>query len=285
MDLIREIHRQARWSLNHYGTAHRPEVPIVRVSHLTVAYESGLALDDLNFEVYKGERLAVIGPNGAGKSTLFKVIAGVLKPTGGRVEIYGEAPGEHICVAYLPQRSQVDWRFPITVFDAVMMGRVGRIGLLRRPSRADREKVRWALATVGLEDLAGRQIGQLSGGQQQRMFLARALAQEAELMLLDEPLTGLDMPSQNELLDLLDRLHQQGITLMLSLHDLNLAAERFERVMLLNRAIIALGAPQAVLTPTALLAAYGGHLQVVTTEEGGQVILGDTCCEGGDEHA
>jgi len=285
MDLIREIHRQARWSLNHYGTAHRPEVPIVRVSHLTVAYESGLALDDLNFEVYKGERLAVIGPNGAGKSTLFKVIAGVLKPTGGRVEIYGGAPGEHICVAYLPQRSQVDWRFPITVFDAVMMGRVGRIGLLRRPSRADREKVRWALATVGLEDLAGRQIGQLSGGQQQRMFLARALAQEAELMLLDEPLTGLDMPSQNELLDLLDRLHQQGITLMLSLHDLNLAAERFERVMLLNRAIIALGAPQAVLTPTALLAAYGGHLQVVTTEEGGQVILGDTCCEGGDEHA
>jgi manganese/iron transport system ATP-binding protein len=285
MDLIREIHRQARWSLNHYGMAHRPEVPIVRVKHLTVAYESGPALDDLNFEVYKGERLAVIGPNGAGKSTLFKVIAGVLKPTSGSVEIFGGAPGEHICVAYLPQRSQVDWQFPITVFDAVMMGRIGRIGLLRRPSHADREKVRWALATVGLEGLAERQIGQLSGGQQQRMFLARALAQEAELMLLDEPLTGLDMPSQNELLDLLDHLHNQGITLMLSLHDLNLAAERFERVMLLNRTIIALGAPQAVLTPTALLAAYGGHLQVIATEEGGQVILSDTCCEGGEEHA
>lgn len=283
MTLIREI-RQARWSLNGYRAVHDTARPIVRAVDLTVTYESGPALDRVSFEVYKGERLAVVGPNGAGKSTLFKVIAGILQPTAGRIEIYGGVPGEHICVAYVPQRSVVDWRFPVTVYDVVMMGRVGRIGLLRRPGREDHQKVQQALARVGLSDCASRQIAQLSGGQQQRMFLARALAQEAELMLLDEPFTGLDLPSQNDLLDLLERLQREGITLMISLHDLNLAAQHFTRVMLLNRSLIALGSPQEVLNTQTLLAAYGGQLHILS-EQVGQVVLGDTCCDGGEHGA
>ncbi|WP_299023996.1 metal ABC transporter ATP-binding protein [uncultured Thermanaerothrix sp.] len=278
MTLIREI-RRTRWSLNGYRAVHDRGYPIVRAADLSVRYESGFALERVSFEVIKGERLAVVGPNGAGKSTLFKVIAGILPPTSGRVEIYGGAPGEHICVAYLPQRSMVDWRFPVTVYDVVMMGRVGRIGLLRRPRREDHQKVRQALERVGLSDLATRQIAQLSGGQQQRMFLAQALAQEAELMLLDEPFTGLDLPSQNELLDLLVRLQREEITLMVSLHDLNLAAQHFPRILLLNRSLIALGSPQEVLNTRTLLAAYGGYLHVLN-EPTGNLVLGDTCCEG-----
>ncbi|MCX8024982.1 MAG: metal ABC transporter ATP-binding protein [Thermanaerothrix sp.] len=281
MTLIREI-RQARWSLNGYRAAHQSGQPIVRAVDLSVRYESGFALDHVSFEVYKGERLAVVGPNGAGKSTLFKVIAGILPPTSGRIEIYGGAPGEHICVAYVPQRSVVDWRFPATVYDVVMMGRVGRIGLLRRPRREDHEKVRQALERVGLSELAMRQIAQLSGGQQQRMFLARALAQEAELMLLDEPFTGLDLPAQNEILALLEQLQGEGITIMVSLHDLNLAAQQFTRILLLNRTLIALGAPQDVLNTQTLLAAYGGHLHILS-EPSGNLVLGDTCCEGGGD--
>lgn len=281
MALIHEI-RQARWSLNGYRAAHDSGQPIVRAVDLSVRYESGYALDRVSFEVYKGERLAVVGPNGAGKSTLFKVIAGILPPTGGRIEIYGGAPGEHICVAYVPQRSVVDWRFPVTVYDVVMMGRVGRIGLLRRPRREDHEKVRQALERVGLSNLAMRQIAQLSGGQQQRMFLARALAQEAELMLLDEPFTGLDLPAQNEILALLEQLQGEGITIMVSLHDLNLAAQQFTRILLLNRTLIALGAPQDVLNTQTLLAAYGGHLHILS-EPSGNLVLGDTCCEGGGD--
>ncbi len=281
MALIREI-RQARWSLNGYRAAHDSGQPIVRAVDLSVRYESGYALDQVSFEVYKGERLAVVGPNGAGKSTLFKVIAGILPPTSGRIEIYGGAPGEHICVAYVPQRSVVDWRFPVTVYDVVMMGRVGRIGLLRRPRREDHEKVRQTLERVGLSDLATRQIAQLSGGQQQRMFLARALAQEAELMLLDEPFTGLDLPAQNEILALLEQLQGEGITIMVSLHDLNLAAQQFTRILLLNRTLIALGTPQDVLNTQTLLAAYGGHLHILSAPSG-NLVLGDTCCEGGGD--
>ncbi|MGB9898326.1 zinc ABC transporter ATP-binding protein AztA [Thermanaerothrix sp.] len=279
MALMREI-RQVRWSLNGYQAAHDTRQPIVQAIDLTVMYESGPALERVSFEIYKGERVAVVGPNGAGKSTLFKVIAGILQPTSGRIEIYGGAPGEHICVAYVPQRSVVDWRFPVTVYDVVMMGRVGRIGLLRRPGREDHRIVRQALERVGLSDLASRQIAQLSGGQQQRMFLARALAQEAELMLLDEPFTGLDLPSQNELLALLERLQGEGITIMVSLHDLNLAAQQFTRLLLLNRTLIALGTPQDVLNTQTLLAAYGGHLHIVS-EPTGNLVLGDTCCDGG----
>ncbi len=260
---------------------HEAGKPILRLENVTVQYESGRALDGITFELRRGERLAVLGPNGAGKSTLFKVIAGVLRPTSGIVEVAGSEPDGHICIAYVPQRSQVDWNFPLLVKDVVMMGRVGKIGLLRRPTAADREIVRRALQTVGLQDLANRQIGQLSGGQQQRMFIARALAQEAELMLMDEPLTGLDLPAQEDLFRILDTLREQGVTVMVSLHDLKTAAERFDRILLLNRRLIRLGTAEEVFAAELLMQAYGGHLRLLPSDQG-VLALGDTCCDEGE---
>jgi manganese/iron transport system ATP-binding protein len=258
---------------------HNEEAHFLELSHVSVQYDDRLALDDVSFYLNDGERIAAVGPNGAGKSTLFKVIAGVLEPSQGEVLLAGHDPDGHICIAYVPQRSHVDWTFPITVSDIVMMGRVGKIGLLRRARRSDWEFVRECLDVVGLTDLADRQIGMLSGGQQQRMFVARALAQEASLMLMDEPLNGLDIPAQEDLFSILDRLHQHDVTVMVATHDLNLAAERFDRVMLLNKQLIGIGRPDDVFTPERLQAAYGAHLRMVQTEDG-TMVLSDTCCGG-----
>jgi len=257
---------------------HEAGAPILEVSDVTVRYNSRLALEGVSFRLIRGERVAVVGPNGAGKSTLFKVITGVLHPTAGEVRVCGHKPGGHICIAYLPQRSQVDWAFPVSVADVVMMGRIGRLGLLRHPGARDWEYVHQCLEVVGLADLANRQIGELSGGQQQRMFIARALAQEAELMLMDEPLTGLDVTSQEDIFRILEELRQRGVTVMVATHDLNLAAERFDRVMLLNGRLLGLGRPDEVFTTERLQAAYGGHLRLIQTGEG-LMALSDTCCE------
>jgi manganese/iron transport system ATP-binding protein len=257
---------------------HQEGAPILRVASLSVRYESGTAIEDLSFELQTGERVAVVGPNGAGKSTLFKVIAGVITPTEGRVQIYGHAPGGHICIAYVTQRSQVDWDFPIRVADVVMMGRIGKLGFFRQPGAKDRAVVNDALGLVGLAPLARRQISQLSGGQQQRMFIARALAQEAELMLMDEPLSGLDVNSQEDIFNILDELSQRGVTVLVAMHDLKLAAQRFKRVMLLNRRLVAQGTPEQVFTPRVLTDAYGAHLHLVSTDNG-ILALGDTCCD------
>jgi manganese/iron transport system ATP-binding protein len=249
------------------------------ISHVTVRYNGRAALEDVSFQLGGGERVAVVGPNGAGKSTLFKVIAGVLPLTEGEVRVAGYCPDSHICIAYVPQRSQVDWAFPVTVADVVMMGRAGRVGLLRRPGPRDWKHVRQCLEVVDMQDLADRQIGELSGGQQQRMFIARALAQEAQLMLMDEPLTGLDVPAQEGIFDILNTLHARKVTVMVAIHDLHLAAEHFDRVMLLNGRLLGFGRPDEVLTPQQLQMAYGGHLRLVQTEDG-LLIVSDTCCEG-----
>jgi ABC-type Mn2+/Zn2+ transport system ATPase subunit len=188
-----------------------------------------------------------------------------------------------VCIAYIPQRSQVDWRFPVSVADVVMMGRSAKLRPLAWPSKHDWQHVRQALATVELEDLAKRQIGQLSGGQQQRMFIARALAQEAELMLMDEPLAGLDVPSQDGLLTLLGRLQGERVTVMVATHDLQQAAQYFDRILLLNRRMIAFGPAQQVLQPETLMRAYGGRLRLLEGELG-LLALDDTCCPEGDEH-
>jgi manganese/iron transport system ATP-binding protein len=258
---------------------HDTDAPILEASDVTLRYDGRFALEDISFQLVTGERVAVVGPNGAGKSTLFKVIAGVLDPTHGEVNVAGHCPGGHICIAYVPQRSQVDWSFPVTVADVVMMGRAGRIGPLRRPGRKDRALVNDCLQVVGMVDLADRQIGELSGGQQQRMFIARALAQEAELMLMDEPLTGLDLPAQEDIFRIMDTLRSRGVTVMVATHDLNLAAEQFDRVMLLNNRLLGIGQPDDVFTPELLQAAYGGHLRLVQTDDG-LMILSDTCCGG-----
>jgi len=257
---------------------HSADKPILNAEGLSVRYETGLALEAVDFTLNVGDRLAVVGPNGAGKSTLLKVIAGVLDLTEGRVQIFGHEPGGHICIAYISQRSQVDWSFPVTVADVVMMGRVGQLGLFRNPKAKDWSLVQQALETVRMDHLAKRQISQLSGGQQQRMFIARALAQEAELMLMDEPLTGLDISTQEEVFSILDELREQGVTIMVSLHDLKLAAQHFNQIMLLNKEMIGNGSPEEVLTPENLLQAYGGHLHLVPTEDG-MLALGDTCCD------
>lgn len=256
-----------------------PTPVLLEVAHVTARYRGQPALEDVSFQVFAGEQLAVVGPNGAGKSTLFKVIVGVLPPTSGALTTPGHASLREIGVAYVPQRSQVDWTFPVTVSDVVMMGRVGRIGMFRRPKATDRERVRWCLELVGMDGLAHRQIGELSGGQQQRVFIARALAQETELLLMDEPLTGLDLPSQEEIFGVLNTLREQRVTVIVATHDLDQAADRFDRVLLLNRRIVGIGRSGEVFTAERLAEAYGGHMRLVPTENG-MLIIGDTCCTG-----
>lgn len=277
MTLFDELQKTSQ-HLSKQRLPHQADAPILRTQGLGLRYESGFGLEDVNFTLNVSERLAVVGPNGAGKSTLLKIIAGVLSPTDGHVEIYGQEPRGHICIAYLPQRSQVDWYFPVTVADVVMMGRVGKLGLFRNPRAQDWEIVAHALETVRMDHLSKRQISQLSGGQQQRMFIARALAQEAELMLMDEPFTGLDVNSQEEVFGVLDELREGDVTVLVSLHDLKMAAQRFDRVMLLNRKVLGIGTPEQVLIPENLVAAYGGHLHLVPTDDG-MLALGDTCCD------
>jgi ABC-type Mn2+/Zn2+ transport system ATPase subunit len=284
MAIIKEFERTDHAIRRHYAV-HRGEAPILRVTDLTVRYESGEALSQVTFDLPRAMRLAVLGPNGAGKSTLLKVIAGVLSPTSGTVQVFGEEPGEHICIAYVPQRSQVDWNFPVSVRDVVMMGRIGKLGLLRRPGRGDRQMVARALETVNMADLGDRQISQLSGGQQQRMFIARAIAQEAEIMLMDEPLTGLDVNSQADILHILDDLRTQRVTALVALHDLKLAAEHFDAVMLLNHRLIGLGAPRDVFTEPHMAQAYGSHRVPSSLASGGNgwLAMDDGCCSEGDE--
>lgn len=275
------------------GIAHDLQQPTLRCTDVSVAYAAGSsgattsrggqeALTHVSFEIERGERVAVVGPNGAGKSTLFKLIVGSIKPTSGEVAIFGHDPHGHICIGYVPQRNQIDWSFPVTVEDVVMMGRVGQIGLFRWPRRRDWENVRASLARVNATHLAKKQIGELSGGQQQRIFIARALAQEAELLLLDEPLSGLDVPSQEAILQILDNLRPDGVTVLVATHDLDLAAEQFDRVMLLNRQIVAYGPPAEALVTENLLRAYGGHMHLVS-DQPGALVLADGCCGGDDE--
>ena len=251
-----------------YADPHDLSRPILRLENVSVRFNGAAALSDISFELQPGERIAVVGPNGAGKSTLFNVISGVLTPTRGTVDVYGHAPGEHICIAYLPQRSQVDWQFPVNVSDVVMMGRVRRMGLFGRPKREDWQVVNDALDLVGMSHLAKRQIGELSGGQQQRAFIARALAQEAELMLMDEPLTGLDVKSQEGIFATLDTLRQRNVTILVATHDLNLAAERFDRLMLLNETIVGFGQAVDVFTVDLLNQAYSGNMRLIDTPNG-----------------
>jgi manganese/iron transport system ATP-binding protein len=256
--------------------------PPLQVSDVSVHFNGTAVLRHVSFTLLVGQRAAVVGPNGSGKTTLLKVIAGALDPTAGAVSIYGHRPGGHVCIAYVPQRSQVDWNFPVTVSQVVMMGRIRKLGLFHWPRRADWRLVQECLEQVGMGDQEKAQIGELSGGQQQRVFLAQALAQEAELILLDEPLTGLDLPSQEAIFGLLDGLREQGVPVMVSTHDLNLAAERFDQVILLNRRLIAYGPPQDVFSRDNLTATYGGHIHTLS-EADGMLVLTDTCCEGDEE--
>ncbi len=241
----------------------------VRMRDVTVAYGDRVALDDVDLEIRAGALLAVIGPNGAGKSTLLKAIAGLIQPVSGTLEVLGAPPGGAArWVAYVPQAELVDWGFPVTVGDVVMMGRVPLIGIGRSPSRADRAAVRDALETVGMAGEDGRQIGSLSGGQRRRVFLARAMAARPDLYLLDEPVTGVDATTEEDLMHLLEAEAAAGRTVIASTHDLAAAAQHFNQVALVNGRIVAMGPSDLVMDRELLRTTYGGHVVVLPEGEG-----------------
>lgn len=219
-------------------------------------------MEDISFAIAPGQIVGMIGPNGAGKSTLVKALLGLL-PMQGRAALHG-APlqRQRHRVAYVPQRSQIDWDYPITAWNVVMMARTTTTGWLRQPSRQSRQIVQAALERVNLLDLAQRQIGQLSGGQQQRVFLARALAQQADLFFLDEPFTGIDKKTEAIMLGVFAELRAQGKTLLICSHEWGDALQRYDRLLLLNRTLLANDAPQSVMTLENIQRAYGENLHV-----------------------
>lgn len=242
------------------------EQPALHVERLSAGYPGNRqAINDLSFTVDSGERVAVIGPNGAGKSTLFKAIVGVLPFSAGQISIHGaDCYSSHIHVGYVPQQSAIDWSFPASVFDIVMMGRCRHIGWFRWPGKDDRAIARDILARLSLSALADRQISELSGGQQRRVFIARALAQDASVMLLDEPFTGVDQTAEQEIIETLDILTKHGMTILLSTHHIENAALHFDKLLILNGKILAYGATADVMTPENLTRAFGGAIPVFT---------------------
>src|SRR5574341_493258 len=240
-----------------------PGQPALEVAGLTFTYPTAAnpALTDVSLRVMPGEKVALAGPNGAGKSTLIKLLAGLEHAAAGMIRIFGNPVGAcHHRVAYVPQRGEVDWRFPVSVREAVMMGRYVHLGWLRRPTRADHEAVDRALATMNLSDLADEQIGALSGGQQQRVMIARSLAHDAGLFLLDEPLNSLDVPTQELIFEVMDGLAGDGRAVIVSTHDLGILPLHFTRAVFLDGHIVADGTPDEVLTARTLLRAYGVRL-------------------------
>jgi manganese/iron transport system ATP-binding protein len=261
----------------------------VRLDHVTAAYGHRVALADVTLDVKPGSLLAVIGPNGAGKSTLLKLIAGLLEPESGSIEVLGAPPRARAHdVAYVPQAEVVDWDFPVTVSEVVMMGRYARLGFGRRPGRHDHHAVGDALATVGMHEHLDRQVGALSGGQRRRVFLARALAAEPELYLLDEPVTGVDARTQEELMDVLEAEARAGKTVIASTHDLICAAQRFHQAAFVNGRIVATGPAEMVLDRQLLSDTYGGHVLVLPGDDGGRLVLDDAHhhdqAPGGESH-
>lgn len=245
----------------------------VWLSDVSAGYDERTVLDHVSIAIEPGSLLAVVGPNGAGKSTLLKLMAGLLRPWSGRLEVLGHPAGQQARrIAYVPQAELVDWAFPVTVRDVVMMGRFPRLGPIRRPGHDDRRAVDEALAQVGMADFRGVQIGRLSGGQRRRVFLARALAAQPDLFLLDEPVTGVDATTQEVLMDILESEAERGRTVVATTHDLACAAQRFQRVLAVNRTVVAHGPSSLVLDPDVLAQTYGGHLLVVS---GGTVVLDD----------
>jgi ABC-type Mn2+/Zn2+ transport system ATPase subunit len=258
----------------------------IRVNGVSAGYGGRQALDDVDLEISSGALVAIFGPNGGGKSTLLKLIAGLITPWTGSVEVLGAPAGQEAKrVAYVPQAELVDWSFPVSVWDVAMMGRYPRLGPLRRPGRADREAVEGALERVAMADRRGSQIGALSGGQRRRAFLARAIAAAPDLYLLDEPVTGVDVTTQEDLMALLAAETAAGRTAVATTHDLAAAAEHFSTVVALNRQVIATGPSSLILDPEILSQTYGGHLLVLNDRA---VVLDDAhhhdAASGGEHH-
>jgi manganese/zinc/iron transport system ATP- binding protein len=231
---------------------------ILEVEQLNVNYEKTSVLCDINFAIPEKKIVGILGPNGAGKSTLLKALLGLIKPLSGHITFFEKPLAEvRQRVGYVPQRSSVDWDFPITAFDLVMMGRYGKMGLLKWASKEDRHATREALDQVEMLPFADRQIGQLSGGQQQRLFIARALVQDADIYLLDEPFAGIDMATEKALLNLFEKLKEKGKTLVIVHHNLATAENYFDWLILLNTCLIAAGSVKEVFNQQNIWRTYG----------------------------
>ncbi|MBE7381520.1 MAG: metal ABC transporter ATP-binding protein [Leptolyngbya sp. SIO1E4] len=235
---------------------------MLQVQNLSVSYRETCALRDVSCTFRAGELVGIFGPNGAGKSTMVKAMLGLIQSVKGLALLQGQPLLRQLSqVAYVPQRSQIDWDYPITVWNVAMMGRTIHTGLFRRPSRQARELVKASLARVGMYELRNRSISELSGGQQQRVFLARALAKEADLLIFDEPFTGVDRKTESIMFEIFSELKAQAKTLLVISHDLSETLEHYDQLMLLNKRLIAMGPRQEVMTDENLHTAYEGPVR------------------------
>lgn len=237
----------------------------LEVHDLTVAYHKRPVLYGVDLQIPAGKLIGIIGPNGAGKSTLIKAIMGVVPPASGWIKIFGQPFKRALTrVGYVPQRESVDWDFPVNVMDVVLMGRYGHLRLMQRPTRRDREIARECLEKVHMLPYADRQIANLSGGQQQRVFLARALAQESDIYLMDEPFAGVDAATEASIISLLQELKNRGKTILVVHHDLPTARTYFDHLLLINMRVVAFGPTEEVFTPELLQKTYGGRLTILS---------------------
>ncbi len=244
--------------------AEHPRTSPLSIHDLTVAYHRKPVLWDIDYDAPEGQLIGIIGPNGAGKSTLLKAILDLVPKASGIVSVYGQPyRRQRALVGYVPQRESVDWDFPVNALDVVAMGRYGRIGWFRPISRDHREAARAALARVGLSDYAQRQISHLSGGQQQRVFLARALAQDAHVYLMDEPFASVDAATERAIIQVLQDLRSAGKTVLVVHHDLQTVPEYFDHVLLINMRIVACGPTRTAFTEENLRKTYGGRLTLL----------------------
>ena len=261
MNEAKELGSEVRETTN-VGVA--PAVPPLEIHDMTVAYHRKPVLWDVDLTLPEAQLTAIVGPNGAGKSTLIKAILGLVPAASGRVEIYGKPYAQQRqLVGYVPQRESVDWDFPVSAGDVVLMGCYGSLGWVRRPGPAEKRKALECLAKVSMADFANRQISQLSGGQQQRVFLARALAQDARIYFMDEPLAGVDASTEHAILVLLHEMKEAGKTVVVVHHDLQTVREYFDQVILLNMRLVAHGSVAEVFTQANLQKTYGGRLSVL----------------------
>ncbi|GIP21664.1 metal ABC transporter ATP-binding protein [Paenibacillus sp. J22TS3] len=245
----------------------------LEIRGLSAAYQKKPVLRDISFTAPEGSLIGIIGPNGAGKSTLIKAVLGLIPRLSGDVTIYGKPyVQQRKIIGYVPQRESIDWDFPTSALDVVMMGRYGHLGWFRRPGGQERRMAMECLAKVGMSDYAGRQISQLSGGQQQRVFLARALAQDASLYFMDEPFVGVDAATEKAIITLLNELKQQGKTVLVVHHDLNTVKEYFDWVVLLNVQLVASGSVDSTFTADNLQRTYGGRLAILERDPHGELI-------------
>ena len=249
----------------------QPSPPILDVHDITVAYHHTPVLWNIDLTIREPRLVGIVGPNGAGKSTLIKAILGLVPMAGGRVSILGKPfTQQRRLVGYVPQRESVDWDFPVSVLDAVLMGTYGELGWFRRPGRKQRNWAKECLEKVGMADYSRRQIGQLSGGQQQRVFLARALAQDAQIYLMDEPMAGVDAATEDVIFRLLHELRDAGKTVLVVHHDLRTVPIYFDEVVLLNMRLVAHGPVKTAFTPENLRKTYGGRLNIL--EAAGEAV-------------